>query len=113
MSSLESSITSKYKYVFKNAHGNIPKKLPKGYLLYEFILTYDSDDQELMYLYINKTITEKEFLDIIFSEIGEDKDNIIKISCCQMYTTKAEDLLPFIFKTNGKYYFKNSRRLHI
>jgi len=70
----------------------------------EIILTYDAKPQEFFNIVIKDNITEKNFILCILHLLGKDAHDLIKISCCQ-YCDNVTELLPFIAKTRGKYYF--------
>lgn len=71
---------------------------------FELILTYDTKPQEIYNIDVMSDITEEKFVLLILQNIGKDAHDLVKISCCQ-YCNGWDELLPFIAKTHGKYYF--------
>lgn len=78
-------------------------------LKFEVIITSNKYNQIVKYFTMSKNVSEKEFIDNILKNIDKKYFNtLVKLSCCQLYCEKNEDLLDFILKSYGKYYFNNN-----
>ena len=81
-------------------------------LKFEVIITSNKYNQIFMYFTMSKNISEKEFISNILKNLDKKYfDTLVKLSCCQCYCESAEELIPFILKSNGKYYFDNNGNL--
>jgi len=80
-----------------------------GDITIEIIGTFDVLEQIMFSVPLAQSeATEKEFLRHVFSTLNEEeKSQLVKLSCCQLYTDREEDVLPWIMKRNGKYYFED------
>ena len=57
-------------------------------------------------------ISEDKFIMNILNNLEKKYfDTLVKLSCCQCYCDNDSDLISFLLKTNGKYYFDNSGNL--
>ena len=73
---------------------------------YEIICTFRESEQIVLILYYNSDVTEQNFINEIFNLLNiKELKQLVKLSCCQLYTDSYTKLLPFIQKNNGKYYF--------
>jgi hypothetical protein len=72
---------------------------------FNVIATYVDDDQDFFDIEMNEedVKTEKTFLHTLFREETKLK-SLNKYSICQI-CKNTEELLPFLFERNGKYYF--------
>jgi len=72
---------------------------------FNVIATYIDDDQDFFDIEMNEedVKNEKTFLHTLFREEQVLK-SLIKYSVCQI-CKNTEELLPFLLKRNGKYYF--------
>ncbi len=61
---------------------------------------------------MSKNVSEKEFISNILKNLDKKYfDTLVKLSCCQCYCKSAEELILFLLKSNGKYYFDNNGNL--
>ena len=81
-------------------------------LKFEIIVISNKYENKIIYLNMSKNISEKEFIDTILKNLDEKYFNtLVKLSCCQCYCESADELIPFLLKSNGKYYFNNGNLL--
>lgn len=73
---------------------------------FEIIVTFENDPQIIIDLKVRNNVTEKNFISMILDELSNNEiKQLLKLSCMQYDTSSYDDLLPFIAKSNGKYYF--------
>jgi hypothetical protein len=76
----------------------------------ECIFTFSATQQEFACFRCPNDIPEERFLRSIVQWLCKTYSptmtkRLVKISCCQLYTASARNMLPFIRRTNGKFYF--------
>lgn len=94
----------------------LPQKEGKEYLdkhnkvLVNVIFTFAKGPQLNANYLIPRKTDEQKFLNIVIKGLKNKKD-LVKISVCQLFTTRISDLLPFVKKSGGKFYFKNGTQV--
>src|SRR5437868_6951137 len=75
------------------------------FINFDSILTFDDRQQEFIDInHVGNDITEKDFIDYILNALNfKELKHLIKISICQH--TSENDLLSWMKKSDGKYYF--------
>lgn len=77
---------------------------------YQIICTFDKIEQIILTLNFEKNVDEEEFINQILDNLYEEEiKELVKLSCCQLNTSKFEDLPNFIQNNNGKYYFNEGK----
>jgi hypothetical protein len=76
----------------------------------ECTFTFSGTQQEFSCFRCPNDIPEERFLRSIVQWLCKTHSptmakRLVKISCCQLYTASARNILPFIRRTNGKFYF--------
>jgi hypothetical protein len=82
----------------------------RGRVIVECISTFRTGPQRFGWFVFRRTVSERVFLTVVIRSIATQFSpkrarDLIKISACQLYTARMTDLLPFIRKRNGKFYF--------
>jgi hypothetical protein len=71
-----------------------------------FIISYNASESEMYDMQWDTAPTESDFITYIFDKIELPWiKQLAKISCCQMLETDGEQVLDFLMKRRGKYYF--------
>ena len=74
-------------------------------LFFQVIASFEIEDQSIFDLKIQKDyISEADLLEQIFDQLT-DLDQLYKLSICQYNCNKAENVLEWLNKRRGKFYF--------
>jgi len=89
------------------------KKLKENnQLKFEVIIHSNKYEEIIMYFIMSKNVSEKEFINNILIKLDKKYfDTLVKLSCCQCYCESKNDLINFLLKSYGKYYFNNNGNL--
>jgi hypothetical protein len=75
-------------------------------LTFDVICSFRVGKQIGLNIRVDDIITEEEFITYVFNNLTlTEVKRLDKISCCQLFTAHEDDVLPFMRKTSGKYYF--------
>lgn len=74
-------------------------------MLFQVIATFEDGEQDIFDIKLSYIKDEKEFVYIILNSIDIDNvKDLVKLSICQQIEKKS-DIIEWLFKRNGKYYF--------
>ena len=76
-------------------------------LTIQVIYTFETLPQEFYTIELDRDNSiELEFIGAVLCALDEERlRQLVKLSCCQMYCERDEDLRPFLAARSGKYYF--------